>query len=35
MRHARFHEHVGDRNICLNIDAALRRASEIHTPRAA
>jgi SulP family sulfate permease len=35
MKQAQFHQHVGDRNICANIDAALRRAAEIHTARAA
>jgi SulP family sulfate permease len=35
MRQAQFHEHVGDRNICANIESALRRASEIHGARAA
>jgi len=35
MKQARFHDHVGDRNVCSNIDAALRRASEIHAARAA
>jgi SulP family sulfate permease len=32
---AQFHDHVGDGNICPNIEAALRRASEIHGARAA
>lgn len=35
IRQAAFHEHVGERNICPNIDAALRRAAEIHAGRAA
>jgi len=35
MAQARFHQHVGDPNICANIEAALRRAAEIHTARAA
>ena len=35
MKQAQFHDHVGDRNICSDIGAALRRASEIHTARAA
>jgi SulP family sulfate permease len=35
MKQAQFHDHVGDRNICPNIEAALRRAAEIHTARAA
>jgi SulP family sulfate permease len=32
MKQAGFHQHVGERNICANIDAALRRAQEIHIP---
>jgi SulP family sulfate permease len=35
MKQAGFHAHVGDRNICSDIKAALRRASEIHAARAA
>jgi len=35
MKQAQFHDHVGDRNICPDIGTALRRASEIHTARAA
>ena len=35
MTQARFHEHVGDRNICPNIEAAISRAQEIHAARAA
>jgi sulfate permease, SulP family len=35
MKQAGFHAHVGDRNICSDITAALRRASEIHAARAA
>ena len=36
MRQARFHHHVGERNICPNIDAALVRAAELHgAPRPA
>jgi SulP family sulfate permease len=35
MKQAQFHDHVGDRNICPDIEAALRRASEIHAARAA
>ena len=27
---ADFHRHVGDRNICASLDAALRRAAEVH-----
>jgi SulP family sulfate permease len=30
MHQSEFHEHVGERNICPNIEAALERASEIH-----
>jgi SulP family sulfate permease len=30
MRQAQFHDHVGDPNICSDIGAALKRASEIH-----
>ncbi len=30
MQAAEFHQHVGERNICANIEAALRRAEEIH-----
>jgi len=32
---AHFHEHMGDRNICANIDAALHRAAEVHAAQAA
>jgi SulP family sulfate permease len=35
MKQAQFHDHVGDRNICPNIGAALHRASEVHAARAA
>ena len=35
MKQAQFHEHVGDRNICPDIQSAFRRASEIHGARAA
>ena len=35
MKQAQFHDHVGDRNICTDIEAALRRATEIHAARAA
>jgi sulfate permease, SulP family len=35
MRQAGFHEHIGDENVCPNIEAALRRAAEIHRARAA
>jgi SulP family sulfate permease len=32
---AEFHQHVGNRNICPNIEAALQRAAEIHRASAA
>jgi SulP family sulfate permease len=35
MQAAEFHQHVGDRNICPNIEAALQRAAEIHRASAA
>jgi SulP family sulfate permease len=35
MKQAQFHDHVGDDNICANIEAALKRASEIQAVRAA
>ena len=35
IKQAQFHEHVGHRNICANIEAALKRAAEIHGSRAA
>jgi sulfate permease, SulP family len=35
MEAAEFHQHVGDRNICPNIEAALQRAAEIHRASAA
>jgi SulP family sulfate permease len=35
MKQAQFHRHVGAENICANIEAALRRAAEIQTVRAA
>jgi hypothetical protein len=35
MKQARFHTHLGDANICPNINAALRRAAELHAARAA
>jgi SulP family sulfate permease len=35
IKQAQFHDHVGDRNICANIEMALRRAAEIHATRAA
>ena len=30
MHAAEFHEHVGEKNICPSIEAALARAEEIH-----
>ena len=33
VKQAQFHEHVGDHNICANIEAALERAAEIHGAR--
>ena len=35
MQQAAFHQHVGERNICPNIEAALQRAAEIHRASAA
>lgn len=35
MRAAEFHQHVGDRNICPDVQTALKRAEEVHTTRAA
>jgi hypothetical protein len=35
MRAAHMHEHIGERNICPNIESALKRASEIHAHVAA
>lgn len=35
MRQAAFHRHVGEANICPNIQAALRRAEELYSPAAA
>jgi SulP family sulfate permease len=35
IKQAQFHDHLGDRNICANIDAALRRAAELHAAHAA
>ena len=34
MQAAEFHHHVGERNICANIEAALRRAEEVHQEQA-
>ena len=33
MERADFHSHVGDRNICANVDDAIRRAEELHRER--
>lgn len=33
MERADFHSHVGDRNICADIDEAVRRAEELHNER--
>jgi len=35
MRQAQFHEHVGEANVCPNIEAALARAADLHAARAA
>jgi hypothetical protein len=35
MRQARFHHHIGDDNICPNVAAALARAAEVISTRAA
>ena len=35
MAQARFHAHLGDDNICPDISSALRRAAQLHGPRAA
>jgi SulP family sulfate permease len=35
MAQARFHAHLGDENICTDITSALRRAAQLHGPRAA
>jgi SulP family sulfate permease len=35
IKQSQFHEHVGHHNICANIQAALKRAEEIHGARAA
>jgi sulfate permease, SulP family len=35
MRAAEFHDHLGDANICPNIEAALRRAEALRAPHAA
>jgi SulP family sulfate permease len=35
MRAAHFHQHVGETNMCIDIESALRRAAEIHQNAAA
>ncbi len=35
MRQAQFDEHIGNRNLCANIEIALARAAEIHAAHAA
>jgi SulP family sulfate permease len=35
LEQAQLHEHIGDRNICANIEAALQRAAEVHGAHAA
>ena len=35
MRQAHFYDHIGERNICPNIEAALARAAEVHAAKAA
>jgi SulP family sulfate permease len=35
LEQAQFHDHLGDRNICANIAAALKRAAELHAAHAA
>jgi hypothetical protein len=35
MEAAGFHQHLGDRNICPDIEAALRRAEELYLQVAA
>lgn len=35
LEQAQFHAHIGDRNICANIGAAIKRAAEIHAAKAA
>jgi len=35
MKQAQFHDHVGHRNICPNIEAALLRAAEVYAAKAA
>jgi len=35
LQQAQFHAHIGEQNICANIDAAIKRAAVIHALRAA
>ena len=35
MRQAQFYDHIGERNLCPNIEAALARAAEVHAAKAA
>ncbi len=35
MRQAQFHDHIGERNLCAHIEAALIRAGQLHAARAA
>jgi sulfate permease, SulP family len=35
IKQAQFHDHLGDRNICVNIEAALKRAAELNAAHAA
>ena len=35
IKQAQFHDHLGDRNICANIEAALKRAAELNAAHAA
>ena len=35
MRQAQFHKHIGEQNLCANIEAALARAAELHADQAA
>ena len=35
LQQAQFHAHIGKENICANIDAAIKRAAEVHALRAA
>jgi SulP family sulfate permease len=35
MRQAQFYDHIGERNLCPNIEAALARAAELRAAQAA